>query len=295
MSSFVCLHRSVTRRVIVGTSSYQTSFPQAKNWFSSKSTSNENDNDDDDDDITDWIPPQRPLSGDKSHPTSQDSKGDQPDWLQTRRQAIAMQKPTKTPKFHDAELEIIPNTLLSTAEIQGCLLAMGGIDVQLYETPVNKMVIATATSIPHLNLLTETLVRQLKQRNLADNGVVGAMLGSEGMKDDSWRVVDCANHVVHLQIEETRQAVNLEALWNGTDAMLHLNLMNESEVEDYIQQNPAPREFGTSGLHYGSSMSGVMSQLQKWNLKHKSVVPDRPRRKHGNRKKGRMRRRNGPH
>ena len=272
----------------------------------------DNDNDESTaNDVTDWVPPDRPLSGDLGQtflyqktraadapPTAETSTAEtkktsttttsEPtiiDWLSTRRQALSIQIPDKNRRFVGAELEVKVGYLLSLSEITSCLTNMGALHVKNFADPQGRLggpdglVLATATSTPHLQLLSETLVRQLKIRKLADRGVGGAALGAEGKSTSSdWNVIDCQNYVVHVMLEETRRHLNLEALWSGDDALLKLRLTDEDTIDDYVEKHPVPENFGN--MVEIEDIGKHVSQLQKWNMEHKAVVK-KPMRKSG--------------
>lgn len=240
-------------------------------WMSD-STSDKPPNDDETDDgeFAEWIPPDRELAGDKGQSHLYKKKNDAaPDWLATRRQAL--DKPDKNRRYAGAELEVKPGVLLSGTEIETCLTSMGGVDCKIVETRshtnVEGMIIVTGTSEQHLALLTDTLVRQLKVRKLADYGVQGARLGAEAGSD--WNVIDCRNYVVHVLLQETRQQLNLEALWTGDDDMFKMGYNDEDAVDDYVAANPVPDAFGVVEDH---DVPSAVSKLQRWNLGHKAVV-----------------------
>ena len=255
------------------------------------------------DDVTEWVPPDRPLAGDMGQTFLYDTtsaaaaaavvpiKTDPAttttttiDWLSTRRQALSMELPDKNRRFVGAELEVKVGYLLSNMEINTCLTNMGALHVKTFADPTGRLgggvdgiFIATATSTQHLQLLSDTLVRQLKVRKLADRGVVGAKLGAEGTSSD-WNVIDCHNYVVHIMLEETRRHLNLEALWSGEDELLKLRLNDEDTVDDYVAKNPVPDKFGA--MVEVEDMGKHVSQLQKWNMEHKAVIT-KPARKAG--------------
>ena len=106
----------------------------------------------------------------------------------------------------------------------------------------------------------------------------GAKLGAEGTSSSDWNVIDCQNYVVHILLEETRQHLNLEALWSGEDELLKLRLNDEDTVDDYVAKNPVPDKFGA--MVEMEDMGKHVSQLQKWNMEHKAVIT-KPARKPG--------------
>jgi ribosomal silencing factor RsfS len=312
MATATMMSRTLMRRCTSATSiarSYTRRVVEQQRLFSSGDPPH-------DEELTDWIPPNRPLAGDKGRSDLYDTStaGEDEvvpeeeevieaeedtsmtiDWLSTRREkhaaeASSMDMPDRNRKFAGAELEILEGRLLSSDEVEQCLTSMGCVDYRLIELTeerqqqrivgVKGIIIVTATSTRHLRLLSDTLVRQLKIRKLASKGVVGAALGAEGGHD--WRVVDCRNYIVHLMLEQTRQHVNLEALWTGEDELLSINYNDEDAVDEYVANNPVPPGFGQVQVQ---EISDTVSQLQRWNMGHKAVI-HKPKRKHGNKKRG---------
>eukprot|EP00546_Thalassionema_frauenfeldii_P012626 CAMPEP_0178910178 /NCGR_PEP_ID=MMETSP0786-20121207/8949_1 /TAXON_ID=186022 /ORGANISM="Thalassionema frauenfeldii, Strain CCMP 1798" /LENGTH=269 /DNA_ID=CAMNT_0020582393 /DNA_START=41 /DNA_END=847 /DNA_ORIENTATION=- len=227
-----------------------------------------------------WIPPNRPLSGDKGQSNlyagdeeEEEETATQPvDWLVTRRanqSPIAMGLPNKNKRFSDAELEVLEGVLLSSKEIEKCITAMGGTDYKLIKDSdadlagLAGLIIVTATSSQHLNLLADTLVRQLKQRKLQDYGVEGALNGADGNggNNETWLAVDCDNFIVHIMLEDTRRHLNIEPLWSGADGFFELNASDENAVDDYVARNPIPEDYGSVDT---LDVTDTISRLERW-------------------------------
>lgn len=289
---------------------------------------------DDNDTLSEWIPPDRPLVGDKgsSHlytrkevemdeeeelrqlelelereeerhkkqqAAASASNLEEPiDWLQTRRSKELKGVDIMTPdlgtskKWQDSDVQVIRHTLLTKDEITSCLTAMGGKDITfLPNTPDRRMgaakgmLIVTGTTPAQIFLLADTLVRQLKKRELADMGVVGAE-GAEGSDDklDIWRVVDCSNYIVHIMEASTRKYLNLELLWSGNDPALHVNLADEDAMDDYVAANPVPEGYSPNTADFSASLSQM--ERNRWIVPHKPVVA-RPKGKGRRRGRGR--------
>lgn len=293
--------------------------------------------DNNEDALTQWIPPDRPLVGDKgsSHLyvrgdasrqvetteeeldeeeelrqlelelqreeehqelKSQVSNAQEPvDWLQTRRSkqwdGVDIMTPDlgTTKKWQASDVAIIQHTLLTRDEINMCLTAMGGQDITFLPNTPNRrmgaatgMILATGSTPSQIFLLAETLVRQLKRRDLADVGVVGAQFGAEGSDDklDPWRVVDCSNYIVHILDASTRRHLNLEALWSGRDASLRVSFDDEVAMDNYVAANPVPEGYFPNAQDWSSSISQM--ERNRWIVPHRPVVV---------RPKGRKRRR----
>lgn len=230
----------------------------------------------------DWIPPQKPLAGDtaESHRYTHVEEAEelkqlerdvkeieQPDWLQTRRQVMQKSKdvftssstPTAGTLNTKLDLEEIPvkqHTLLSPNEISLCIRVMGGENIQLVLDIKGRMggmpqgiIVVTAEHHTQRRAIAETIIDQLRKRQLQDVGVVGAEFGMDGDANDpsqGWVVVDCHNFVVHIQNQQTRKAINLEALWSGKDDMYRINLDDEDAIDTYVAENPVPEDYNTS-------------------------------------------------
>jgi len=299
---------SLTRR-----SYYRRSFvvvQQVKAYSSRKAPDKE---DTDDEDFFKWIPPNRPLVGDKGNYETQDGEEDTTitnntasnqsssssvDWLATRRSkqsALTMGLPGKGVRFAGAELEVLPGVLLSSREIEQCLTAMGGTDYLLLASDdedlqrrmgnANGVILVTATSTQHLAVLAQTLIRQLKQRNLNNFGVSGAKRSSKRSRrgnasngTDDWEVVDCANYVVNIMLKDTRRHLNIEAIWSGEDDLFYLDYSDEKAVDDYVARNPVPDEYGAKLVEdsLDDVTDSMISRLEKFNDMKQNIKTKKP-------------------
>jgi len=161
-------------------------------------------------------------------------------------------------------------------------MAAGGSDINVIADGPQKrmggadgMVFVTGASTHQVDVMTRTLVRQLKKRDLGQVGVVGAMLGAEGNEKDGWRVVDCNNYIVHIQTSDMRRKLAIESMWTGKDRLLSVNFQDEEDVEDYVAANPTPDGWGEDAEDLGETFT----HLKRWNLKHRSVVKSREQHK----------------
>ena len=80
------------------------------------------------------------------------------------------------------------------------------LDVTQLVDYVDGLLIATGTSQPHLDALTDTVTRAA-----ADVGLT--TLGVEGRGGKSWVLVDCGDVLIHLFSGEARGFYDLEGLW----------------------------------------------------------------------------------
>ena len=71
---------------------------------------------------------------------------------------------------------------------------------------VDGFLIATGTSQPHLDALTDAASRAAKEAGLT-------VLGIAGRGGQSWVLIDCGDVLVHLFSREARGFYDLDALW----------------------------------------------------------------------------------
>jgi len=80
------------------------------------------------------------------------------------------------------------------------------LDVSGQSSITNYLIIATATSSPHLKALRQAVEDLLKEEHAPKAGV-------EYSHDSGWLVVDAFEIMVHLFLPEQRGHFSLEALW----------------------------------------------------------------------------------
>jgi len=79
-------------------------------------------------------------------------------------------------------------------------------------TITNYLIIATATSAPHLKALRGAIEMTLKEEK-------ASLAGSEFGSDSGWLVVDAYEIMVHLFLPEQRDNYRLESLWKDAKEM----------------------------------------------------------------------------
>jgi ribosome-associated protein len=76
------------------------------------------------------------------------------------------------------------------------------------------MIVASGTSDRHVKAIAETLAYRAK--------VAGEPpLGSEGVREGEWALVDLNGVVVHIMLPKVRDFYNLERLWSAPIKMVH--------------------------------------------------------------------------
>lgn len=81
-----------------------------------------------------------------------------------------------------------------------------GLDISSLSNIAEGIVVATAKSVRHARTLAEDTAFNAKKRKF-DN------FGTEGMKSESWILVDLNDVLVHIFLAEARTFYNLEGLW----------------------------------------------------------------------------------
>lgn len=80
------------------------------------------------------------------------------------------------------------------------------LDVSAQSSITDYLILATATSEPHLRALRVELEKAL------DSGEVN-IVGTETAQDSGWTVIDAFDVMVHLFLAEARERYGLERLW----------------------------------------------------------------------------------
>lgn len=198
-----------------------------------------------------------------------------PDWLTLRRNIFGYEDEDllKSPTTNGEDVVLCKMyTLLSADEIFTCVESFGGKDITLaldrdgrMGGPIG-MILVTANNVVQMNRICDLLVYQLRRRKLHECNVVGATSGIEGKartdkvtKNNNWLVVDCGNYIVHVQDEETRQQINLESLWSGSDPLFRINCVDEDEIEDYLLSHPLPQAYNVTSGYSSKRSSSFLS------------------------------------
>lgn len=204
----------------------------------------------------------------------------------------------ETFRHQNSQISVVPYTLFTASELSTSLSAQGGSDIHIIDVSdhgdvygvgigCDTMMIVTGRNSSHIRVLADSIVRNLKARNLNERGVVGAVQGVEGGQDifsnkrsrnranrngvnlsakidDDWMVVDCGNIHVHILEDTTRQCLNLEGLWDLSDPnsegskLRRINFDNEDEVDTYVAENPVPDEY-SNRMMYGGDRGNWMT------------------------------------
>lgn len=93
------------------------------------------------------------------------------------------------------------------------LAELKGVDVQVLDVQhmtniTDFMVVASGRSARQVVALAENVVKRAKERG-------SPPLGTEGMSQGEWALVDLGDVVVHVMLPETRDFYQLEKLWDA--------------------------------------------------------------------------------
>lgn len=86
------------------------------------------------------------------------------------------------------------------------------LDVSEQSSITDYLVVATATSEPHLRALRVELEKMLDSEDVH-------LVGKETVQESGWVVIDAFDVMVHLFLDETRERYGLERLWRDAREM----------------------------------------------------------------------------
>ncbi|OUW17854.1 MAG: ribosome silencing factor [Opitutales bacterium TMED158] len=121
---------------------------------------------------------------------------------------------TLTPETREM-LEVCCNALYDTKADDLAVL-----DVSEKSSITNYLVLASATSNPHLKALKRNLDKALKDHRVK-------ILGVDEGDETGWSVVDAFDVMIHLFTPEIRETYDLESLWKDARSISMAELLPE--------------------------------------------------------------------
>jgi ribosome-associated protein len=116
--------------------------------------------------------------------------------------------------------------------------ALTVLDVSEQSSITDYLVIATATSAPHLRALRVELEKALDSNRVH-------LVGIETAQESGWLVIDAFDVMIHLFLAETRERYGLERLWRDASEVSVNKLLGLSEktpVKKTAARGAAPRK-----------------------------------------------------
>ena len=96
------------------------------------------------------------------------------------------------------------------------------LDVAEQSSITDYLVIATATSEPHLRALRVELEKALDAANVH-------LVGMETAQESGWMVIDAFDVMVHLFLPQTRERFGLERLWRDATEVSLATVLRQTE------------------------------------------------------------------
>ena len=98
------------------------------------------------------------------------------------------------------------------------------LDVSAQSSITDYLVIATATSVPHLRALRVELERGFDAANTH-------LVGMETPEESGWMVIDAFDVMIHVFLAETRERYGLERLWRDSTEVSVAKLLGQSALK----------------------------------------------------------------
>lgn len=113
------------------------------------------------------------------------------------------------------------------------------LDVSEQSSITDFLVIATATSEPHLRALRVELEKAFDAEGTR-------LVGQEAAQESGWLVIDAFDVMVHLFLRETRERYGLERLWRDSTEVNVAKLLGLATTTAAPAKKPAKRKAATA-------------------------------------------------
>jgi ribosome-associated protein len=103
------------------------------------------------------------------------------------------------------------------------------LDVSAQSSITDFLIVATATSSPHLRTLRVELEKALDAANTH-------LVGMETPEESGWLVIDAFDVMIHLFLAETRERYGLERLWRDATEVSVTKLVAKKEAKPKVRK-----------------------------------------------------------
>ena len=108
------------------------------------------------------------------------------------------------------------------------------LDVSAQSSITDCLVLATATSEPHLRALRVELEKALDANHVR-------LVGMETAQESGWMVIDAFDVMIHLFLAETRERYGLERLWRDASEVSLRKLLPSAKPQPKAKPAPKPK------------------------------------------------------
>ncbi len=103
--------------------------------------------------------------------------------------------------------------------------SVAALDVSLLTSYTDTIIIITCMSSRQTNAVAEYIYRELKNQGIK-------ALGTEGVKEGNWALLDFGSVVIHVFDEDTSQVYDLEGLWSDAPKIDIASLESQYPLEN---------------------------------------------------------------
>ena len=114
------------------------------------------------------------------------------------------------------------------------------LDVSEQSSITDYLIVATATSLPHLRALRVELEKALDAANTH-------LVGMEATEESGWLVIDAFDLMIHLFLAEPRERYGLERLWRDATEISVKQLLAPDAVRPVKSKAPARKRAVSQG------------------------------------------------
>ncbi|MBM3853888.1 MAG: ribosome silencing factor [Verrucomicrobia bacterium] len=115
--------------------------------------------------------------------------------------------------------------------------ALTVLDVSAQSSITDYLILATATSEPHLRALRVELEKTLDGSNVR-------LVGGERVQESGWLILDAFDVMIHLFLPEKRENYGLERLWRDATEVPLSAVLREPEMRPGRKRVPRKRSAG---------------------------------------------------